>query len=96
MLRVIWTPRALRDMARLHGFLARTNRVAARRATGAIREAVQALTRHPQIGRPMRDMPPEFREWFIPFGGAGYLALYRYDGELVAIVAVRHAREAGY
>jgi plasmid stabilization system protein ParE len=83
-------------MARLHGFLARKNRAAARRATRAIREAVAALALHPEIGRPMEEMPPEFREWFIPFGGGGYLALYRYDGELVAILAVRHAREAGY
>jgi hypothetical protein len=41
-------------------------------------------------------MPPEFREWLIPFGAAGYLVLYRYDGELVAILAVRHGRAAGY
>ena len=96
MPRLIWTAPALRDMVQLHDFLARKNRAAARRATGAIRAGVQALARHPEIGRPMEDMPPEFREWFIPFGGGGYLALYRYDGELVAIVAVRHAREARY
>ena len=41
-------------------------------------------------------MPPEFREWPIDFGSAGYLALYRYDGGDVVIVAVRHWKEAGY
>lgn len=44
----------------------------------------------------MEEMSPEFRRWFIPFGGSGYLALYRYDGDLVAILALRHAKEAGY
>lgn len=41
-------------------------------------------------------MPPEFREWFIGFGDSGYVMLYRYDGELLAILAVRHGKEAGY
>ncbi len=44
----------------------------------------------------MEDMPAEFREWFIRSGDSGYLVLYRYDGTLIAILAVRHGREAGY
>jgi plasmid stabilization system protein ParE len=93
---VIWTPRSLDDVARLHGFLAPKNREAARRAVRAIRQGVKALATHPEIGRPVDEMPPEFREWLIPFGAGGYLVLYRYDGALVAILAVRHGREAGY
>jgi hypothetical protein len=30
------------------------------------------------------------------FGSGGYVALYRFDGEEVIILAVRHGREAGY
>ena len=41
-------------------------------------------------------MPPEYREWPIDFGESGYLALYRYEGDLVTVLAVRHQREAGY
>lgn len=41
-------------------------------------------------------MPAEFREWPIEFGSGGYVALYRFDGEMVIILAVRHGREAGY
>jgi hypothetical protein len=41
-------------------------------------------------------MAPEFREWFVRFGDSGYVALYRYDGSLIAILAVRHGKEAGY
>jgi plasmid stabilization system protein ParE len=96
MPRVIWTPRALGDMARLHGFLAPKNRDAARRAVRAIRQGVKALGAHPEIGRPVDELPTEFREWLIPFGAGGYLVLYRYDGALVAILAVRHGRETGY
>lgn len=96
MARVIWTPPALRDVARLHSFLAPKNRDAARRAVRAIREGVNALAAHPEIGRPVEEMPPEFREWFIRFGDSSYAALYRYDGEMVAILAVRHGKEAGY
>ncbi len=54
------------------------------------------LAQHPEIGRPAEDMEPEYREWLIDFGDSGYVALYRYDGETVLIVAVRHQREAGY
>jgi plasmid stabilization system protein ParE len=41
-------------------------------------------------------MPSEFRERFIHLGDSGYVTLYRYEGDLVAILAVRHGREAGY
>jgi plasmid stabilization system protein ParE len=41
-------------------------------------------------------MPAAFREWFVPFGGSGYVALCRHVGEEVVIVAVRHGKEAGY
>jgi len=94
--RLIWTPPALRDIVRLHSFLAPKNPDAARRAVRAIRRGVKALASHPEIGRPIDEMPPEFREWFVQFGDSGYVALYRYDGELVAILAVRHGRAAGY
>lgn len=83
-------------MARLHGFLATKNRDAARRAVRAIRQGVQTLAAHPAIGRPVEELPPEFREWIIPFGDSGYVVLYRQDGRKVAILAVRHGREAGY
>lgn len=91
-----WSQPALRDVARLHEFLAPKNRDAAKRAVGAIRQGVQALGRHPEIGRPVDELPPEFREWVIEFGNGAYLALYHYDGKEVVILAVRHGREAGY
>lgn len=41
-------------------------------------------------------MAPEFREYLIDFGDSGYVALYRFDGESIALLAVRHQKEAGY
>jgi plasmid stabilization system protein ParE len=94
--RLIWTPAALSDVSRLHAFLFPKSRESARRAVAAIRRSIEELASHPEIGRPVDDMPPEFREWFIRFGDSGYVGLYHYDGEQVTILAVRHGKEAGY
>ena len=96
MPRLKWSQPALLDVARLHNFLAPKNRDAARRAIRAIRVGVKALARHPEMGRPVEEMLPEFREWVIEFGHGAYIALYHYDGMEIVILAVRHGREAGY
>lgn len=96
MPKLIWSPAALRDVERLYKFLAEKNPDAARRAAKSIREGMQILRDQPGAGRPMEDMDPEFREWFIPFGGSGYVAHYRLDAETAVILTVRHQREAGY
>jgi plasmid stabilization system protein ParE len=96
MPRLIWSPCAQRDVARLHAFLELKNRDAAMRAVKAIRHGVHLLAAHPEVGRPADEMPPEFREWLIDFGNSAYIVLYRYDGGDVVILAVRHGSEAGY
>ncbi|MEN9885785.1 MAG: hypothetical protein RL758_363 [Pseudomonadota bacterium] len=96
MPRLIWSPAALRDVQRLHQFLAEKNPDAARRAVKGIRQGVNVLAQQPAIGRPAEHMETEFREWLIDFGDSGYIALYRYDGQTAVILAVRHQREVGY
>ena len=96
MPRLKWSPQSLRDVARLHDFLAPKNRDAAKRAVKAIRQGVKLFTRFPEMGRPVEELPTEFREWVIEFGSGAYVALYRYDGKEVVILAVRHGREVGY
>jgi plasmid stabilization system protein ParE len=96
MPRLIWSQPALLDVARLYSFLAPKSRDAAKRAVKAIRQGVKALGKHPEIGRPVEEMPLEFREWVIEFGSGAYVALYHYDGKQIVILAVRHGREAGY
>lgn len=96
MSRLIWSPSALRDVQRLYRFLAEKSPEAGRRAVMAIRQGVKILAQHPGMGRPVEDMEPEYREWMIDFGSSGYVALYRFDGRLAVILAVRHQRELGY
>jgi plasmid stabilization system protein ParE len=59
-------------------------------------ECVKALGKHPEIGRLIEELPPEFREWVVEFGQGAYVAQYHYDGRQIVILAVRHGREAGY
>ena len=96
MSRLKWSQPALLDVARLHASLAPKSRDAAKRAIKAIRQGVKALAKHPEVGRPVEELPPEFREWVIEFGQGAYIALYHYDRKEVVILAIRHGREAGY
>ena len=96
MSRVIWSPAALLDVQRLYRFLALQNIDAAKQAVNALRKGVKVLQLQSGIGRPIDDMPEEFREWIIDFGDSGYVARYRIDSEVVMILAVRHQKEVGY
>jgi plasmid stabilization system protein ParE len=96
MSRVIWSPAALLDVQRLYRFLAPKNIDAAKQVVKALRQGVKVLQLQAGIGRPIDDMPEEFREWIIDFGDSGYVARYRVDSEVVLILAVRHQKQAGY
>lgn len=90
-----WSQPALLDVHRLDRFLAPGNLDAARRAVRAIRQAVSMLGQQPGVGRPVEDMPDEFREWIIDFGDSGYVARYCIDRDAVTILAVRHQKDLG-
>lgn len=96
MSRLIWSQPALLDVQRLYRFLAAKNLDAAKRAVKAIRHGVKVLGQQPGVGRPVEDMPDEFREWIIDFGDSGYVARYRIDSDAVTVLAVRHQKEVGY
>ena len=96
MSRLIWSQPALLDVQRLFRFLAPKNLDAAKRAVMAIRQGVKVLAQQPGVGRPIEDLPTEFREWMIDFSGSGYVARYRIDTDTVTVLAVRHQKEAGY
>ena len=94
---LIWTPSALQDVQRAYRFLAEKNVDAARRAAKTIREGVKILANQPEIGRPVEEMDPEYREWLIDFGDSGYVARYRIDSHgRIMILAVRHQKEVGF
>ena len=96
MPRLIWSRPALLDVQRLDRFLVSRNPDAARRAVKAMRHGVRVLGLQPGVGRPIDDMPDEFREWIIDFGDSGYVARYRIDPDAVTILAVRHQKEVGF
>ena len=91
-----WSPPALLDIQRLYLFLSPKNPGAAKRAVQAIRQGVKVLGLQPGIGRPIEDLPEQFREWPIDFGDSGYVARYHFDGDTVVVLAVRHQKEAGF
>ncbi len=87
--------RAFRDLERIFEFVAERDPGRALQTVQHIREAIMILERHPLIGRMAEEGR---RELVISHGRATYLALYRwYPGAgAVLVLAVRHAREAGY
>ena len=96
MPQIIFAPAAVRDLQRLRDFLIPKNADAARRAGEAIRQGVKVLSTYPHIGRPVDDLPENYREWPIDFGESGYVARYRIDDLVITILAIRHQKEAQY
>ncbi|MHB1359726.1 MAG: type II toxin-antitoxin system RelE/ParE family toxin [Rhodocyclaceae bacterium] len=93
---LIWSEPALANVQRLFRFLAEKNPAAAKRAVKAIRDGVKILARHPQVGRVVDELDEAFRDWPVDFGDSGYVVRYRFAGELVTILAVRHQKETGF
>ena len=94
MPRLIYSRNALYDLQRLHRFLSAKNPAAAKRARESILKSVQTLRLQPNIGRPVEDMPDEYREWVVDFGDSGYIIYYRVSESEATILAVRHQKEA--
>jgi len=93
---VRFTPEAEDDLLRLDFLLAR-DVTAAERALDAIRGAVELLRFSPFSCRKALVDNPFLRELIIPFGSAGYVALFEIEsGGAVNILAVRHQREEDY
>ena len=96
---VRFTKEAEDDLLRLIDFLIVHDLSAARNAHGSITEAVKFLTIFPFSCRKAEDSAgnPFVRELLIPFGNAGYVALFEIeDAKTVTILAVRHQRESDY
>jgi addiction module RelE/StbE family toxin len=95
MAEVVYSARALQDIARAFHFLRDENSAAALDAVVAIQSAVDNLRAHPLIGRRVEG---ELRELVISYGRTGYVALYRFviGQDEVRILALRHQRELGF
>ena len=97
MSRLIITEGAVHGLERCRQFLTEKSPQVARRAGEAIERHLAQLEQHPDMGRPLPDLP-ELRELIIEFGNTGYVALYRHESadETVYLLAFRHQKEAGY
>ena len=84
------------DIERLFRFLVLRDKPAARKALNAIRNAIKILEQFPFNGRIADEDNPMVRELVIPFGSAGYVALYAVRGEMITILAIRHQFEEDY
>lgn len=58
----IYTPQAQADIQRCYRFLFEKDVRAAIEAIRTIRHALYTLEQHPEAGRPVKDLPAEFRE----------------------------------
>lgn len=99
--RVRFTREAEDDLVRLYEFVLErnvTNWALAERALEAIRHAISGLEHSPFSYRKASGQPSPFlRELVIPFGSAGYVALFEIEGsDVVTVLAVRHQREDDY
>ncbi len=85
------------DLERLLDFLAASDYAAATRARAAIERGYAMLADMPFAFRKADPDNPFLRELVIPFGGAGYVALYEIDNDTtITLLAVRHQREDDY
>lgn len=97
---VRFTAEAEADLIRLYEFILErddSDWAVARRAIEAIRNAVSVLELSPFSCRKATRADPFLRELVIPFGAAGYVALFEIeDRRTVTVLAVRHQREDDY
>jgi plasmid stabilization system protein ParE len=97
--RVRFTEAAEQDLLRLFDFLVEQDAAAARHAHAAVAKGIELLALFPFSCRKseVSAASPFLRELLIPFGSAGYVALFEIeDAKTVTILAVRHQREEDY
>jgi plasmid stabilization system protein ParE len=98
--RVRFTKDPEADLIRLYEFLlerADSDWTVADRALEAITNAINSLALSPFSYRKATPSNPFLRELVIPFGAAGYVALFEIDNDTtVTVLAVRHQREDDY
>ena len=95
--RVRFTQEAKEDLIKLYEFLLAKNQSAAEQALKSIAQSLKFLERFPFSCRKAVPENSFLREMLIPFGSAGYVALFEIENSsTVTILAVRHQREEDY
>lgn len=92
-----YTSAARSDIKRLYAFLLKRDPVAAEKAIDVIIRTIEGLGEFPFAARKAPGDNSFLRELVIPFGSAGYIALFEIeDQHTVTILALRHQREEDY
>ncbi len=75
--RVLYTKEARDDLQRLFRHLLERSPASARRARDKVRKAMELLKEFPFSCRVADERDPLLRELVIPFGGSGFVALFK-------------------
>lgn len=98
--RVRFTEEAEADLIRLYDFILDredADWAVADRALQAIKAGIRTLELTPFTCRKAEGGSAFLRELVIPFGAAGYVALFEIDNaETITVLALRHQRESDY
>jgi addiction module RelE/StbE family toxin len=81
-----WTLKAVGDLREAGRYIAEDNAPAAEKMAERVREAVEFLREHPNMGRPGR--VPHTRE--LVFSGTPFIAVYWVRGNAVQVLRVLH------
>ena len=87
---LLWTSKALADLARLHAFLALANRAAAASTVQSLVAAAANLATNPRIGERLDEFAP--REVRHIFAGQ-YEIRYEIDESALYVLRLWHTRE---
>ena len=95
--KIIPSPRFIRDAERLRILLQKKNPLASKKASAAIRFAIRGLSQYPESCRVVPENTT-LRELVIPFGDSGYSSLYEYSPETatVTLLTIKHQKEDDY
>ncbi len=95
--RIRFTKAARDDLLRLYAFQLERDVDAARRARDAVGRSLELLREFPFACRKATPDNPFLREMVIPYGNAGYVALFEVeDQQTVTVLAIRHQLEEDY
>lgn len=85
-MKVAWTRLALKDLDSAYAYISEENPSAASRTIERIRKALDAVGRHPEIGRPGR--VEGTRELIIP--GTPFIVAYRVKAKRIEMLSIIH------
>jgi toxin ParE1/3/4 len=89
LVRVRYSPGALRDLENIYDYIAERNPQAASRVLARIRAAINLLSEFPRIGHAGR--APDTREWVVK--GLPYIIVHELHDDVLAVLAIFHGAQ---